>query len=912
MSVSSSSACDDEDDQDNENFFDAPDDFDCVDDLNLPKKESPFRPDTSTLKASEFSTCRGDTLKAFADQNFAINSSQGVPIYDDLESSGKTSDAVDDSLSSENRDPEELEHSRSNESSNDADFLPSSHFENVQLLPKIGFTVVSDFEADRATGALLSKCQETDSDAKPEPSTSPESKNQLMANNNWKRGEHLSLDNLNCGLTSDSGTSFTPSSDYPEYLAVPKANGKSNSLPSNDRSKGLTGPCEFYRTLDKNYAPTEDSASDISESTNTTQETRSSRRFGIRETPRKFLTKFRKPKAKREHLKSEPSVLVTSTALESDSKQSQADVDDAKLESSQHIPSYTSDNYPEDRDKNFSKSTTIVQTIESHQHNLAIWCLKFSSCGKYLAAAGQDKAIRVWVLRCEFENLNLVTSSSTRASVANPGGLSYASQKSLEGSLKSGSLKSEDSNPDSSFNTSPFLPEPYRTFSKHSSDVMDIAWSTQNSSYLISASMDKNVRLWHIHMNKCLGAFDHQNIVTCVSFPPKDVKANVFLSGAMDGKVRIWSITEKKVLSFYEASGGKKQPITSMCYNNSGDYILIGTLSGQILKLDSVQLRLISETRIINSKGNKLRRTNIKIVSIQESPRSPETFLVSSSDCRIRLYEASTTAAAHVFLPGSDKALAINQSSGAGGFFLRQKAKYKGHSNKNSPIRTGFSRLGNFIISGSECKGIFIWNTEPLDGKAKNTIFECIQSHEVSVTAATFSPTVEAIDCLDRCQRRIQMQQQKALAMNASPSSKCLSVQTMSGATLSTGALHVVPETAPIPSNVEEDLQDAHSNVWESGKEGSSDFHDSGFHHVSLEETANLGSTGMLRQSGSYFHDDLNIGPLSSTPGEGELAEVHSTRCQNNGSPRFTVKNLIMGEVFASADYTGKINIYFA
>ena len=96
--------------------------------------------------------------------------------------------------------------------------------------------------------------------------------------------------------------------------------------------------------------------------------------------------------------------------------------------------------------------------------------------------------------------------------------------------------------------------------------------------------------------------------------------------------------------------------------------------------------------------------------------------------------------------------------------FWRLKAKYKGHSNKNSPIRTGFSRLGNFVMSGSECKGVFIWNTEPLDAKAKNTIFECLQAHEVSVTAATFSPTVEAIECLDSCQRRLlqhQLQQQQ-------------------------------------------------------------------------------------------------------------------------------------------------------
>ena len=895
MSVSSTSVCDDDDDQDNlEKFFDAADGFDITGEMDLPQKESPFRPDTSTLKANdEFSTCRGDTLKSLADQNFALNS-QAVQIYDDMSLNDKNSDIVDDSLSSGNRDQDDYEHYRSNDSLNDADFSPVS--QNVQL-PHIGYSTVSDNEPEIAPRISLTRSTETDSDGRTDNSTSSGAKLHVYEKK-WKRKEHLSLDNLNSGLTSDSGTSFTPSSDFPEYLSVPKSEKKTSSMPPAHRAHS---PCEFYKTLDRNYAPTEDSASDYSESTNTTQETRSSRMFGIRETPRKLLTKFKKTRSKKEPRAKNENALVTS-GTDTDTKPSAVNAEDFHSSLYQHIPSYASDNYPEDREQNFSKSTTIVQTIESHQHNLAIWCLKFSNCGKYLAAAGQDKAIRVWVLRCEFENLNLVSASSTRASVANPGTMSYASQKSLEGSLKSNSLKSEDSNTDTSFHTSPFLPEPYRTFSKHSSDVMDIAWSTQNSSYLISASMDKNVRLWHIHMNKCLGAFDHQNIVTCVSFPPKDLKVNIFLSGAMDGKVRIWSITEKKVLSFYEATGGKKQPITSMCYNNNGDYILIGTLNGQVLKLDAVQLRLLSETRILNSKG-KLRRSNIKIVSIQESPRNPETFLISSSDCRIRLYEASNVSS-HGFLANSDKV--AGQISNAGALFLRQKAKYKGHSNKNSPIRTGFSRLGNFIISGSECKGIFIWHTEPLDGKSKNTIFECIQSHEVSVTAATFSPTVEAIDCLDRCQRRVQEQQLKALAAQ-NAASKSLSTQTVTNIHRDRSCSPVQKKSATLQYEVSE------GRLSSRGASKESELFDSGFHHVSADETATCGASLPVT---SNFHDDLNMGPISmtlhSSIGIVDSNEWAAVKGRSGVSSRFTVGDLKVGEVFASADYTGKINIYFA
>ena len=45
----------------------------------------------------------------------------------------------------------------------------------------------------------------------------------------------------------------------------------------------------------------------------------------------------------------------------------------------------------------------------------------------------------------------------------------------------------------------------------------------------------------------------------------------------------------------------------------------------------------------------------------------------------------------------------------------------------------------------------------------------------------------------------------------------------------------------------------------------------------------------------------------------GASVERRPQQHQNNCSPpAFTVKSLVVGEVFASADYTGKINVYFA
>ena len=46
---------------------------------------------------------------------------------------------------------------------------------------------------------------------------------------------------------------------------------------------------------------------------------------------------------------------------------------------------------------------------------------------------------------------------------------------------------------------------PHRCYAGHEADVLDVAWS--RSQFLLSASMDKTVRLWHISMDECLRVF---------------------------------------------------------------------------------------------------------------------------------------------------------------------------------------------------------------------------------------------------------------------------------------------------------------------------------------------------------------------------------------------------------------------
>lgn len=91
--------------------------------------------------------------------------------------------------------------------------------------------------------------------------------------------------------------------------------------------------------------------------------------------------------------------------------------------------------------------------------------------------------------------------------------------------------------------SAPFCPKPFCIYSGHTSDLLDVSWSKNN--FILSSSMDKTVRLWHISRGECLCCFQHIDFVTAIVFHPRDDR--YFLSGSLDGKLRLWDIPDKKV-----------------------------------------------------------------------------------------------------------------------------------------------------------------------------------------------------------------------------------------------------------------------------------------------------------------------------------------------------------------------------
>ncbi|KAG5356925.1 putative WD repeat-containing protein [Yarrowia sp. E02] len=330
----------------------------------------------------------------------------------------------------------------------------------------------------------------------------------------------------------------------------------------------------------------------------------------------------------------------------------------------------------------------------------AIWAMKFSLDGRYLAAAGQDRVLRVWKV-------------CTR-----PQNSPYEDYFGFKGTKMYAPV---------------FEETPEREFRGHEGDILDLSWSKNN--FLISSSMDKTVRLWHPDRQEEIASFPHNDFVTCVEFHPKDDR--FFVSGSMDRQMRLWSILDKQVAFVRQVP----DIVTAVAFTPNGNTIIAGCLRGQLYFYQTHQLVLQTQLQVrISTKVKHAYKSKITGIQVVTEPKKSRThnniynpmhaavaaeddykMLITTNDSRIRLYNYRT------------KALI---------------AKYRGLDNDHSQIKASFSDDYRFIISGSEGERTYVWDTIRSDsGTGLNHVssktikaYEYFHSHQSTVTVALFAP----------------------------------------------------------------------------------------------------------------------------------------------------------------------------
>ncbi|XP_063243770.1 WD repeat-containing protein 44 [Bacillus rossius redtenbacheri] len=348
----------------------------------------------------------------------------------------------------------------------------------------------------------------------------------------------------------------------------------------------------------------------------------------------------------------------------------------------------------------------------SGEHNGAVWCMKSSSCGRLLATAGQDRVLRVWVVRSAYTYFQEMRTKYNAEKVSpTPSQESLVSHHSAEDPNASFvDAKSED------LRRCPFMPKPFCTYAGHTSDLLDVSWS--KNYFVLSSSMDKTVRLWHISRKECLCCFQHIDFVTAIAFHPRDDR--YFLSGSLDGKLRLWNIPDKKVAVWNEVDGQTKL-ITTANFCQNGKFAVVGLYDGRCIFYNTDQLKYHTQIHVRSTRGKN--STGRKISGIEPMP-GEDKILVTSNDSRIRLYDLRD---------------------------LNLSCKYKGYVNVSSQIKASFSHDGKYIISGSENQCIYIWKTHHDYAKFssvrrdRNDFWEGIKAHNAVVTCAVFVPNPDSI-----------------------------------------------------------------------------------------------------------------------------------------------------------------------
>eukprot|EP00095_Tigriopus_kingsejongensis_P010859 maker-scaffold592_size129239-snap-gene-0.21 protein:Tk10859 transcript:maker-scaffold592_size129239-snap-gene-0.21-mRNA-1 annotation:"wd repeat-containing protein 44-like" len=278
------------------------------------------------------------------------------------------------------------------------------------------------------------------------------------------------------------------------------------------------------------------------------------------------------------------------------------------------------------------------------QHLGPIWCMRFSQCGQLLATAGKDTILRIWVLKSSYNYFK-----DMRARY-NADGQKSSPTNSFDVIADQEALFNVEDKRYHVFNDRPFC-----SYQGHTSDVLDICWS--KNYFILTSSMDKTVRLWHISRRECLCCFQHIDFVTALAFHPRNDQ--FFLSGSLDGKLRLWNIPDKKVSLWNEVDGNTKI-ITAANFIQNGKFAVAGTYDGRCIFYSTDQLKYYTMIHVRSTRGKNSQGR--KVTGIEPMP-GEDKILVTSNDSRIRIYDLRD---------------------------LSLTCKFKGFTNNSSQIRATF------------------------------------------------------------------------------------------------------------------------------------------------------------------------------------------------------------------------------
>ncbi|GIJ86166.1 hypothetical protein Asppvi_005044 [Aspergillus pseudoviridinutans] len=162
--------------------------------------------------------------------------------------------------------------------------------------------------------------------------------------------------------------------------------------------------------------------------------------------------------------------------------------------------------------KDATGSTT--GTLSGGNAGKAIWALSFSKDGKYLAAAGQDRRVRVWAV------------------IASP------EDRKEEG--LGGGEEAQDGDEPPRLKAPVFRTKPIQVYEGHSGSVLDLSWSKfhpRDDRFFLAGSLDTKLRLWSIPDKSVAFVAAVPDMITSVAFTPDGRHS---IAGCLNGMCNIY------------------------------------------------------------------------------------------------------------------------------------------------------------------------------------------------------------------------------------------------------------------------------------------------------------------------------------------------------------------------------------
>ena len=144
----------------------------------------------------------------------------------------------------------------------------------------------------------------------------------------------------------------------------------------------------------------------------------------------------------------------------------------------------------------------------------------------------------------------------------------------------------------------------------HEADVTDLDWSGA-AGFLLSASVDNTVRLWHPSRDACVQVFALRGRSSERQLPP--VLPDVFCSGGRQEDPRVGHPEEGGA-----PLGGRVALITSVAFSPDGGYVAAGLFQGQVFFYHTEGLRYHTQIECRNRRGKF--KAGRKVTGLQFMP----------------------------------------------------------------------------------------------------------------------------------------------------------------------------------------------------------------------------------------------------------------------------------------------------